>query len=128
MDGMISVAEVIDRIAGTRHENLSDSDKIEVDDVLEAAAAWAAGQLPIHEFAKVGTIPSPYTGNPSGSYTRYVAMLSTPVTDARRHDLRRALDALLTFQGFIVTSQGVFAPADIADIPVAIRREREAAA
>jgi hypothetical protein len=128
MDGMISIAEAIDRIAGSRFDHLTDEAKIEIDDVLEAASALAAGQLPIHEFAKVGVLDSPATGRVSGGYTRYAALLSTPVTDPRRQDLRRAIDSLLAFQGLITTSFGIFEAEDLAGVPVLIRRREDVAA
>lgn len=126
MNGFLAIADAIDRIAGARFDRMTDADRLEVDDVLEAATAWARRELPIHEFAKVGTIPSPATGRTSSGYTRYVAMLATPITDPRRMDLRRAIDALLRFQGIEVTTHGVFDRDEIVDVPILSRiREHE---
>lgn len=125
---MIAIADAIDRIAGDRHRRLSDADKLDVDDVLEAALAWQNGTLPLEAFARVGTLDSPATGRVSPDYTRCVAMLSTPISDPRRAALRRAVGALLAFQGFVLTTHGIFAPAEIPNVPIhAASPERRAA-
>jgi hypothetical protein len=121
-DAWVSVAESIERIAGVRYDRLTDEDKTECDYVLEAAGEWAAGTLPLEVFAKVGTIQSPFTGRESAGYSRYVALLSVPVTDPRRDALRRAIDGLLRFQGFVITAQGMFEPSEIPDVPIVYRR------
>lgn len=121
MSEFVSVAETLDRIAGSRFDTLSDADKIEVDDVLEAAAAWASGALPIWELANVGTMLSPVTGKPSSAYTRYSAVLATPVIDPRRGELLRAIDALINAQGMVITSFGIFDTTDLVDVPILIR-------
>jgi len=128
----MSVAEVIDRIAGTRYDRLDIEERQDVDDVLEAALAWSDGGLPIHEFARVGTIPRPAGGLPSAGYTRSVAMLSTPISDPRRMALRRAIDTLLRFQGLEITRHGVFDKGEVVNVPIrshpVAEQDREAAA
>lgn len=105
--------EILARIAADRHERLTDEQRVEVDDVLEAAAAYRRGELPLTEFANVGTIGRPVSGVPSAAYSRFVAVTSTPPSDERRADLLAAIDDLLAFQGFIVTKAGMFEPDEL---------------
>lgn len=118
MEGMILIADAIDRIAGDRYQRLSDAERIEIDDVLYAADDYVNGRMPLEVFASIGTIESPHTRKPSSGYTRYLAMLSTPIADPRRMALRKAIDGLLRLQGLVITTAGVFEPGEIVDVPI----------
>lgn len=109
---MISLADALSRWTADRYERLGDDEKLQIDDVLEAAGEWSAKRLPIHEFSKIGGILS--NGKPSAGYTRMLAFVTTPRTDPRWDDLRRAINALLVFQGFVVTTAGVWSREDLA--------------
>ena len=115
-------ADLISRAFPALPDRLSPEDWQDVADVLDAAAEWDAGRLPLESFARIGTIANPATGRSSPGYTRHVAVRVTHRDDPRRAPLLRVFDALLRFEGWIVTDNGVFAPADIIDIPVVVRR------
>lgn len=73
--------------------DLTDTDRGEVEDILDAAAAWKAGSLPIHEFARLGQIVSPANQRSAG-YSRYVAFRTTPRSDFRYGALVAAIAAV----------------------------------
>lgn len=91
----------------TDRDPLTPEQQDSVNDVLDAAAAWAAGQLPFYEVAAIGTIEDAH-GTPSPAYSRYVATIRTTKDDPRRQNLMDLLDVLIRSQGFTVTRQGVF--------------------
>lgn len=99
-------------------ERLTAADRRDIEDILQAAVAWAGG-MPIEEFAKVGWIIAPRSGRESAPYSRYLAMWdATKRHDPRLPVLRQAIDELIRFQGFVVTTHGVFAPGDIVDVVI----------
>lgn len=115
-------ADVLDRAFPALPDRLTAEDWTDVADVLDAAAEWNAGRLPLEAFAKVGTMLSPFTGRPSAQYTRYVAARVTIADKPRLAPLLRALDALVRFNGYVILASGVYEPTEIADIPIKFRR------
>ncbi len=103
-----------------RIEQLTVADRKDVEWILDAAEAWSQG-MPIEEFARVGQIVSPRSGHESTSYSRWVAMVSTPVLDPRRKHLRAAIDELLRFQGFQLTNFGLFDRETLASFGTTVR-------
>lgn len=120
-------ADVIDRAFPPLPDRLSKDDWQDVADVLDAAAEWSAGRLPLESFAAVGTMLSPFTGRPSAQYTRYVAARVTIADKARLAPLLRALDHLLLFQGQTITSHGVFDRDELVNVTVLGSYRRDAA-
>ena len=110
---MIPLSDAVARMADAWYGRLSDADKVEFDDVLDAATEFCAHRLPIHEFARIGGIASQATGRPSPGYTRFLALMTAPPTDPRRAALRQAINAVLVFQGLVVTTAGVWTPEDL---------------
>lgn len=78
-----------------------------INDVLDAAQAFADGALPFYEAAAIGTLAD-WRGVVSPAYTRYVAMTRTPKNDPRKGALLRLLDALVSAEGYVITRQGVY--------------------
>lgn len=91
----------------TDRDPLTPEEADSVNDVLDAAAAWAAGQLPFYEAAAIGTIEDSH-GTPSPAYSRYVATIRTLNDDPRRKNLMDLLDVLIESQGYVTTRQGVY--------------------
>jgi len=81
-----------------------------LEDVLDAAAAWDAGQLDLNTAAKTGVIE--YEGRPSPRYSRFIALTITPRDDPRWHALDRLICTIVGKQ-MIVTTQGVYDSADL---------------
>lgn len=75
-----------------------------VEDVLDAAAAWRAGTLPLGAAIKIG-----------GGYLRMVATSVTPKADPRWHDLQAMIDTLVSMQGYETTRQGVYSRREVGD-------------
>lgn len=105
---MISIAESLNQFAADRARTLDDESKVEIHDVLDAAADFVAGLMPIHTFAKIGGIPSSTNGKPSPGYTRFMALMTTPTDDPRRAALLTAIDAVLSFQGVMLWERGIY--------------------
>ena len=104
-----SVADVT-----TAPRELTIEERAAVDDVLDAAAAWAAGALPLTEALHVGYAVSP-AGHESPAWSRYLAVRTTSSGDPRRRDLLRLIDAALTLRGLVVTGVGVIGRAELAE-------------
>lgn len=96
-----------DDIHSTDRADLTPEEQASVDDVLDAAAAFATGMLPFYEAAAIGTLTD-WRGNVSPAYTRYVAATRTPKNDPRRADLDTLLDRLIVAEGYVVCPQGTF--------------------
>lgn len=80
-----------------------------MEDVLDAAAEWRAGRLPLKEAARFGEIADRSGVTCTAARTQYRAMLATPLEDPRRPALRALLDTLVARQpGVVLTSKGVF--------------------
>lgn len=102
-------------LAARQRDRLSAADRQDVEDVLDAAAAWAGGDLPMGEFIRVGTLVIPGTGRVSPGYSRYMAMICADPGDVRRDALRGAVDRIILHGGLQITRHGIFEPAEIAE-------------
>lgn len=102
----------MDRALPPLEEALTFEDRVAIEDVLGAAAAWAAGELPFYEAARVGTLRD-WRGVPLPSWSRHVAIRVTPSTDPRRRNLMGLIDVLIAAQGFQITRQGIYSPDQI---------------
>ncbi len=122
---MQSMTEILDRMADTRHQTLTDDDKAEIEDVLDAAQDYAGGRLPANAFAAIGGMLGPRNGRPCPEYTRFVALQSTPLNDPRRADLLRAIDDVLRLQGLVILSStaGVWSHEDLAGMTIRTARD-----
>lgn len=89
-----------------------------VDDILDGARDYAELRLTLAEFSRIGHNHR----NEPASYWRFVAMLNTPVEDARRQYLRDAVDDILVSQGYVLTHGPVMTKSEVWDI--ARTRER----
>ena len=87
-------------------------DRVMVEDVLDAAAAWQAGELPWTEAANIGGMLD-WRGVVSQAYTRHVAYRVTPRTDPRHAALDALMAVIIRAQGYRVTRQGTFEPSEI---------------
>lgn len=85
---------------------LTDDDRGCIEDVLDAAAAWAAGAMPFYDAASIGGIQTP-------AYTRMLAVMTTPKDDPRWRNLMDLLEVLIRSQGYRICRQGVFTSYDI---------------
>lgn len=102
-------------------EFLSAAELNDLESILDAAVAWSDKHLPITEFAKVGWIVSPATNRESAAYSRYLAMWdAVKRSDTRLPHLKRAIDALIRFEGFQITNHGIFSAADLAGTNVVV--------
>jgi hypothetical protein len=93
-------------------ESLSFEDRVEIEDVLDAAAAWKRGEIPWTAAAGLGRMLD-WRGQPNEAYTRYVAYRVTPRSDPRLADLDELIEVIIRAQGFVITRQGVFTPTEI---------------
>lgn len=109
-----SLPETLETFASACYDRLDEPSRRDVAVILNAAAELARGERGLVEFARLGSIPAPSTGVASSGYSRYLALLSASPDDPRRRDLLAAIDAVLRFQGLILTTAGVWSPADIA--------------
>lgn len=125
---MTSIAETLDRIAADKFRALSDDDKADISDVLDAAQSWSEGAMPIEEFARIGFMDSITTGRVSSGYTRFVALVSTPKSDPRRAALLKAIDAVIVFEGYVFTTSGVWTPEEIGRLGMRVWPARDRAA
>jgi hypothetical protein len=89
------------------------------EDILDAAAAWLSGTLPLTELMRLGTIED-HHGRPSPRYSRWVAMATAERSDPRRRALLAALDRVVAAQ-VIVTRQGVLTPDEMHQHDAAVR-------
>lgn len=101
-------------LPGEGRRAYTDDERAVVEDVLDAAAEWAAGRLPLGEFWRVGTLlPRRWSteavrdregrttapgvvchGRDMGGYSRFVALnWAVKHGDPRRHALRAAIEA-----------------------------------
>lgn len=95
------------------------------EDILDAAAAWMAGDLPLTELMRLGTIED-HHGRPSPRYSRWVAMCTAERSDPRRRALLAALDRVVAAQ-VIVTRQGVLTNDEMHQHDEAVRFVRDRA-
>jgi hypothetical protein len=110
---VITAAEALASLLPDEGKRPLSADEVQAcDDILEAAAEWRAGRLPLWEFERVGALPA---WEPDGrgrfesvGYGRFLALLTVAKNDPRREALMAAIDALvdgrpgyLSRQGFI---------------------------
>ncbi len=93
---------------------LTPDEQLDVNDCLDAASDWEAGNLPWQAAANVGTILC--EGRPSSGYSRFIAFLLTPKSDPRRRCLEALGTHLDTQQGLRVTPRGTFSQRDINEL------------
>ena len=89
------------------------------EDILDAAAEWLAGTLPLDALMRLGTIED-HHGRPSPRYSRWVAMCTAERSDPRRRALLAALDRVVAAQ-VIVTRQGIFEQFEMNQHDAAVR-------
>jgi len=94
--------------------DLTPDEQLDVNDCLDAAEDWAAGNLPWEAAANVGTILC--EGRPSSGYSRFIAVQLTPKSDPRRRCLEALGTHLDTQQGLQVTPRGTFSQRDINEL------------
>lgn len=99
---------------GQRPREVTEEQALAAEDVLDAAAEWDAGRLPLDLAKGVGGAVNLRTGLDSPGWTRALAEAYTRGTDdPRRGALLRMLDAILAHPNRVVTRQGVFHRRDI---------------
>lgn len=99
---MKPIAETLNRMAGDWYDRLTTEQHAEIEDILDAAEQFTLGALPIGAFCGLST-----------GRLRCLALISTPKEDPRRAPLLRAIDAVLLYQGFVITTCGVWTPEEI---------------
>lgn len=86
-----------------------------IEDVLDVAVAFVAGDVPFYEAAAIGTLVD-WRGNVSPPYTRYMAMdFARKRDDPRKRALMALLDTLIVAEGYLDTNFGVFTKWEIRD-------------
>jgi len=112
-------------LPGDGRRPLSAEERVVVDDVLDAAAEWRAGRLPLEAFAAIGRLPhwdSRGRRVEGAGYARFVALLMAEPSDQRRAALIAAIDALVRADTHaVVTRQGVFDRGELARSEVVVR-------
>ena len=98
---------------------LSPEQQDAVNDALDSAAAWRAGELPWQEAARLST-----------GHIRALAVAVTPKTDTRRGALEALQDVLIDASGFVRTTQGTYSRRTLGeyDVVVHIHPREEGAA
>ena len=92
------------------HRPLTTEERDSIEDVLDAAQAWAEGTIPWYQAAKYGGVA--YRGHTSSAYSRFLAMVNASRTDKRRPHLLALIDEITRRSGYRITGQGVFSAAD----------------
>ena len=105
MDGAI-----VHLLPGADHRPLTPEERDSIEDVLDAAQAWAEGSIPWYRAAKYGGVA--YRGHTSNAYSRFLAMVNASRTDPRRPHLLALIDEITRRSGYRITEQGVFSAAD----------------
>lgn len=90
---MSTVWKDVSAAAPVREYQFTAEEQQAIDDVLDAAVAWVAGELPTTEAERIGTALNRH-GNPSPARTRALAYWHLLWTDRWDSDERRALEAL----------------------------------
>lgn len=90
---------------------LDDWERDTIGDTLDAAQAWADGELDLNTAAHCGVLeyqgPNDPAPHPSPRYSRFIAITTTPRTDPRWPALDRLVRTIVARQ-MIVTIQGVY--------------------
>lgn len=93
--------------AFTPRRELDPWERADIADVLEAAAEWEAGRLPLAELRRIGHIE--WQGQPSSGYTRFVALGAAGPRSTAGQTLLRAIEAIVEGDRAIrLTDQGAF--------------------
>lgn len=96
------------------HGEYSPEEVAAIEDVLDVAVAFVAGDVPFYEAAAIGTLLD-WRGIVSPPYTRYLAMdFARKRGDPRKRALMALLDRLVVAEGYVVCAQGVYTRAEIA--------------
>lgn len=103
---MKSLGESIHEAFANRMWSQEERDSIE--DVLDAAAAWAAFELPLAEAAKAGLMASRSDAAGGAAFARVRAMLASDPADPRRAALREMLEIMVRAQPVVITRFGLF--------------------
>lgn len=104
-----------------------------IEDVLDAADAYAQGEMPWQVAANIGSVDAIdwRTGEvyPSTAYARFLAVSTTHPVDPRRRSVTALCDRLVRESGYVVTTHGVFHPQELYERDVTVRSagERRAA-
>lgn len=117
---MQSIADALAHTGDRRP--LTPDDRANVEDVLDAAAAWRAGELPWTVAAAVA--PTAYGATMSAGYTRFLAIRTTPLSDPRRPALMALITYLIDMTGVVRTTSGMFTPAELGQSDAAVHTHR----
>ncbi len=101
---------ILHLMPGDGRRPLTPEEQDDVNDILDAAEAWAAGALPWYEAAKLGTIA--YRGHSSNRYARFIAVWQCDKADRRRAHLLALIDEINRRSGYHITEQGMFTSHD----------------
>ncbi len=99
---MESISRSLDAMAESWMGRMDDSQKLEIEVILDGAKAFVLEEIEIYQFGRL-----------SSAKARTMALLSTPKEDPRREALLLAIDALLDVQGFVFTQSGLWTPEEM---------------
>lgn len=77
----------------------TDDEKVAFEDILDAAAEWADGRLPLLEFEQVGEMPGDRGPRNRRRHLRFRAWFTAANDDPRKFDLMSAVNALVETEG-----------------------------
>lgn len=103
---------------------LTEDERQAIDDALDAAVAWEAGELPFEEAIRIGTVPNA-RGNPSPEWTRALAFRNVPASDPRKESLYRLSETGSRMAGKIETPHGWFTRQEWNENEFMVRRLRK---
>jgi hypothetical protein len=115
MKGLTDVAQPL--LPGNGRRPLNDEEIAVCEDVLDAAAEWRAGRLPLQVFSQIGRLPCQDSRGrrvESPGYARFVAMWHATPGDPRRDALLAAIECLVRQQRVIISRHGLI---DHNDVP-----------
>ncbi len=92
-------------LPGKGRRELSPDEVADVEDILDAAAEWQAGRLPLGELMRIGSLT--HGTRPSPGYSRFTALYTTSKSDTRRAALMAAIEELIRRDGWVSTGQGL---------------------
>ncbi len=116
-------AAIVHLLPDSNHRPLTTEERDSIEDVLDAAQAWADGAIPWYQAAKYGGVA--YRGHTSSAYSRFLAMVNASRTDSRRSHLLDLIDEITRCSGYRITEQGVFSAADECQHDGAVRWLRD---
>lgn len=103
---MKSIGDAIYEAFSTRDWTQEERDSIE--DVLDAAMAFARFELPLAEAAKAGLMANRSDAAGEASFARVRAVLAADPADPRRRALLDMLDVMVRAQPVVITKFGLF--------------------